>query len=554
MPLSASVTSTHNPDLESADVLVIFGITGDLAYKMLLPALYKLTERGMLTVPVVGVAYADFDDAALRAHARQSLIDAGYAIDEKVFKKFAAGLSMVTGDFNDQELFLRVGKAIAGKGFAVHYLAIPPSLFDKVAAGLAEAGLNKNARLVVEKPFGHDLASARRLEAVLELYFDRDHMLRVDHFLGDESVEGLGTFRFANTLLAPVWNRSSIDNVQITLAEDFDVADRGSFYDAVGCLRDVVQNHLFQVMTLLAMDPPNVGDPQALSLEKWRLLHAVRTIDPADVVRGQYEGYLDVKGVEEGSQTETYIALRLWIDNWRWAGVPFYIRSGKALAVTATEVCVQLRRPPTELFRGLDGDVPPNLIRIRLEPGAGIAFELKARRGARGQLPVPFPMGIDFEKVLGGQPKPYENILHAAIVGDSSGFAFFPAIEESWRIVGEILEGDKPILYKRGSWGPDAAAALPGPDGWHDPSGELLDEAQIEEAAQAEAKGSTPAKGRAASKSTPTAKAKQPTRTQPTPKAKSEPRSKPKTEPKTEPKSKPKAKPATSQKRTAKKK
>ena len=497
MPLSASVTSTHNQDLEGADVLVLYGITGDLAKKMLLPALYKLTERGLLTVPVVGVAYSDFDDAALREHARQSVLDAGYTIDEKVFQKLAAGLSIVTGDFTDPAVYEKVGKAIAGLGFAAHYLAIPPSLFDKVAAGLAAAGLNRDARLIVEKPFGHDLASARQLEAVLEQYFDRDHLLRVDHFLGDESVEGLGTFRFGNTLLAPVWDRSSIDNVQITLAEDFDVSDRGSFYDAVGCLRDVVQNHLFQVMTLLAMDAPTVGDAQAHFLEKWRLLHAVRTIDPEDVVRGQYEGYLDVPGVKKGSTTETFIALRLWIDNWRWAGVPFYIRSGKALAVTATEVCVQLRRPPSELFRGLAADVPPNLIRIRLEPGAGIAFELMARRGERGQLPVSFPMGIDFEKVLGGQAKPYENILNAAIRGDSSGFAFFPAIEESWRIVGDILEPTPPTVYKSGSWGPEAAAKLPGADGWHDPAEELFDDSQLNNGAPSKPKNRSAAKSAA---------------------------------------------------------
>jgi glucose-6-phosphate 1-dehydrogenase len=488
MPLSPSVTSTHNHEMECADVLVLYGITGDLAKKMLLPALYKLTERGLLTVPVVGVAYSDFDDEALRAYARQSVIDAGYTVEEKVFKKLAAALSIVTGDFTDPAIYTKIGEAVAGKGFAAHYLAIPPSLFDKVAAGLAKAGLNQNARLVVEKPFGHDLPSARQLEAEMEQYFDHDHLLRVDHFLGDESVEGLGTFRFANTLLAPVWNRSYIDNVQITLAEDFDVADRGSFYDAVGCLRDVVQNHLLQVMTLLAMDAPTVGDAQAQALEKWRLLHSVRTVDPADVVRGQYEGYLDVEGVKKGSETETYIALRLWIDNWRWAGVPFYIRSGKALAVTATEVCVQLRRPPSELFPGLARDVPPNLIRIRLEPGAGIAFELMARRSERGRLPVSFPMGIDFEKVLGGQAKPYENILYAAIVDDASGFAFFPAIEESWRIVGDILESTKPTLYKAGSWGPDAAAKLPGGDGWHNPAEELLTDTQLDAGPPAEAK------------------------------------------------------------------
>ena len=481
MPLSTAITSTETRDLEGAGVLVLYGITGDLAKKMLLPALYKLTERDMLKVPVIGVAASDWDAAKLREHARQSVVEAGYEIDEKVFTHLAESLSLINGDFTQDQVYDDIGKAIEGMGFAVHYLAIPPSLFAKVAAGLAKAGLNKDARLVVEKPFGQDLVSARQLERELERSFDRDHLLRVDHFLGDESVEGLGTFRFANTLLAPVWNRSYIDNVQITLAEDFDVADRGSFYDSVGALRDVVQNHLIQVMTLLAMDPPNVADPQAQALEKWRLLHAVRTIEPEDTVRGQYEGYLDVPGVKPGSTTETYIALRLFIDNWRWAGVPFYIRSGKALAVTATEVCVQLRRPPAELFRGLADDISPNLIRIRLEPGAGIGLELMARKSEPGELPVPFPMGIDFERVLGGQAKPYENILYAAIIGDSSGFAFFPTIEESWRIVSKILDPQTPpIKYPVGSWGPEEAAGMAGEDGWHEPAKYLFAEEAIQ--------------------------------------------------------------------------
>jgi glucose-6-phosphate 1-dehydrogenase len=460
---------------QAGDVLVLYGITGDLAKKMLLPALYRLTERGMLNVPVIGVAFSDWDDAALRDNARKAIIAAGDELDEKVFAKFAASLSIVTGDFTDDAIYRKIGEAVAGRGFAVHYLAIPPSLFLTVAAGLAGAGLNKASRLVVEKPFGHDLASAQQLEKDLTKYFDAHHLFRVDHFLGDESVEGLGTFRFANTLLAPVWDRSYIDNVQITLAEDFDVADRGSFYDAVGCLRDVVQNHLFQVMTLLAIDPPNANDPQAQALEKWRLLSAVRTVQPADTVRGQYEGYQNVPGVKPGSTTETYIAMRLFIDNWRWAGVPFYIRSGKALAVTATEAVVQLRRPPAQLFRDQGQDLAPNLIRIRMVPEAGISFDLMARRAEPGKTPVPFPMGIDFEQVLGRQALPYENILNAAVIGDASAFAYFPTIEQSWRIVEKILDpGDAPIEYAVGGWGPKQAMDMPGPDGWHQPARHLF--------------------------------------------------------------------------------
>jgi len=462
--------------MKDADVLVLYGITGDLAKKMLLPALYRLTERDLLGVPVVGVAASDWDDAALRDHARASISAAIEGdLDEDVFAKLAAGLSIVTGDFQDEATYGRIAEAVSGKGFAAHYLAIPPFLFAEVAAGLAKVGLNRDARLVVEKPFGHDLASARKLERDLEQYFDRDHLLRVDHFLGDESVEGLGTFRFANTLLAPIWNRNCIDNVQITLAEDFDVADRGSFYDAVGCLRDVVQNHLLQVLTLLTMDAPVAFDPQAQALERWRVLHATRTVEAADTVRGQYQGYLDVAGVKPDSTTETYLALTLFIDNARWAGVPFHIRSGKALAVSATEVVLQLRRPPEELFRRLGVEIPPNLIRIRLEPGTGITFELMARKPAPGEPPVAFPIGIDFEQVLGRQALPYENILHAAVVGDASGFAFFPAIEESWRIVEKILDPDEPpIVYPVGSWGPAEAAALAGPDGWHQPARHLF--------------------------------------------------------------------------------
>lgn len=331
---------------ERADALVLFGISGDLAHKMLLPALYRLTESGDLTVPVIGVAATDWDDQALRAHAREAVEAAVPDLDEAVLKHMTDRLSMIGGDFTDDATFDGVRRAVAGSGFVTYYLATPPTLFTTVAAGLARAGLNRGARLVVEKPFGRDLASARKLQQELSTHFDSRHLLRVDHFLGSEAVKGLMVSRFANALLAPVWHRSSVDNVQITLTEDFDVSDRGSFYDTVGCLRDVVQNHMLQILTCLAMEPPSVTDASAQGLEKWRLLRATRTMDPRDTVRGQYDGYRETEGVAPDSLTETYFATRVFVDNWRWAGVPFYLRSGKSLAVSATEVVVELHKPP----------------------------------------------------------------------------------------------------------------------------------------------------------------------------------------------------------------
>ncbi|WP_419995175.1 glucose-6-phosphate dehydrogenase [Streptomyces boninensis] len=458
-------------DLEDADALVLFGITGDLAKKMLLPALYHLTEAGKLTVPVIGVAAGDWDDDALRAHAREAIIAAGTDLDEAVFARLAPQLSIVTGDFTADDTFVRLRDAVDGLGFLAHYLAIPPSLFTTVAAALAKAGLNRNSRLIVEKPFGHDLDSAQQLQVELSRYFDEAHLLRVDHFLGNTAVESLMVSRFANTLLAPIWHRSYVDNVQITLAEDFDVAGRGSFYDGVGCLRDVVQNHLLQVLAYLAMDPPNVANARAQALEKWRVLHAARTMDPAATVRGQYEGYQQVEGVAPGSTTETYFATRLFIDNWRWADVPFFIRSGKALAVTATEVVVELRRPPLELFAGTGtaGDIPPNLIRFRIDGDTGFRADLMVREPEAGMKPVRIPVGVDFAKVMGRQQLPYENILSSAIEGDPETFAFYPTVLECWRITEPVLDpAAPPAPYARGTWGPEGAGQLPGLNTWHE--------------------------------------------------------------------------------------
>ncbi|MFG2500824.1 glucose-6-phosphate dehydrogenase [Streptomyces sp. NPDC048441] len=463
------------PELERSDALVLFGITGDLAKKMLLPALYRLTEAGKLTVPVIGVARTDWDNDTLRKHTREAITADGTVIDESVFDRLAAQLTIVTGDFTDDATFARLRKAVDGLGFITHYLAIPPSLFTPVAAALARAGLNRDARLVVEKPFGHDLASAEHLQDELNAYFDDDHLLRVDHFLGNTAVENLMVTRFANTLLAPVWHRSYVDNVQISLAEDFDVADRGSFYDSVGCLRDVVQNHMLQVLAFLAMEPPSVTNSRAQALEKWRVLHAIRAMDPADTVRGQYEGYRQVAGVAPDSTTETYFATRLFVDNWRWAGVPFFVRSGKALAVSATEVVVELRKPPLELFAGADTEVPPNVIRFRLDGDTGIRADLMVRAPEGATKPVQVPIGVDFTHVLGRQELPYENILRSALEGDPGCFAFYPTILECWRIAQPVLDpGEPPLPYAPGSWGPEAADRLPGLKAWHQPGRRLF--------------------------------------------------------------------------------
>ncbi|MEV4174610.1 glucose-6-phosphate dehydrogenase [Nonomuraea sp. NPDC049709] len=450
-------------DKEQAGALVLFGVTGDLARKMLLPALYHLTADSRLDLPVIGVAKTDLDLDGLREHAREAC----GGVRDAAFEKLAGNLRLVAGDYRDPGTFARLRDEVAGKGFLVHYLAVPPSLFAPVAEGLSGVGLNRDSRLVVEKPFGHDLHSARSLNDELLKHFDEDHLRRVDHFLGKEPVEDLMVFRFANTLLEPIWNRSHIRSVQITMAEDFDVRDRGAFYDANGTIRDVVQNHLLQLLAILAMDPPPSTDARAQLDEKWRVLRAVQAIAPADVVRGQYDGYLGTDGVRPGSTTETYVALRAYIDNWRWAGVPWCIRSGKGLPTTDLEVVAELRRPPVTMFGNGGAPDSPNLVRFRLQPDAGVTFDLLAKEPGK-QHTRPVPVSVDFTKVLGPMEAAYERILADAVSGDPRRFARFDLVEESWRIVQPVLDlTDAPLPYAKGSWGPERAADIP-PGGWHE--------------------------------------------------------------------------------------
>jgi glucose-6-phosphate 1-dehydrogenase len=451
-----------------ADVLVIFGITGDLARKMTFRSLYRLERRKLLDCPIVGVALDDWSEAALHDHARSAIETAGETIDEEVFDRFAARLSMVSGDFADAKTYERVARAIEGKHTPVFYLEIPPSLFGRVVEGLAHANLTTNARVVVEKPFGHDLASARELNKQLRNVLEEWQIFRIDHFLGKEPAMDIMYLRFANSVFEPLWNRDRIACVQITMAENFGVEDRGSFYDPVGALRDVVQNHLLQLIGLFAAEPPSVVDADGLRDRRADVFRAMPPADPAHYVRGQYDGYQSVKGVQPNSQTETFAALRLEIDNWRWAGVPFFLRAGKALPVRATEIRVIFKRPPKLAITDLRPE--PNELVLRIDPNPGTDMVIQAKvPGETATRCV--DLSLVFAEELGEAPEPYERLLSDAMRGDSSQFAREDGVEETWRIVQPLLDSPPPVQpYEVGSWGPaDAAKLLSGHPKWREP-------------------------------------------------------------------------------------
>lgn len=444
----------------AADALVLFGVTGDLARKMILPALYRLTERGELTAPVIGVARSDWSSDELRKHVGDAVGAVVPDVDGAVLERLQRSVHMVAGDYNDPTTFERLAatvRELAGQdAFVVHYLAVPPSLFGTVADALAAVGLTDRCRLVVEKPFGHDLASARELNAQVRRHVPEERLFRVDHYLGKEPVEDLLVLRFANTLIEPLWERAWIDRIEITMAEDFGVADRGSFYDAVGTVRDVVQNHLLQVLALLTMESPQHDTADDQRDAKYALLSSVRAVDPSDVVRGQYIGYRDVRGVAPDSTTETYVALTLHIDTWRWAGVPVHIRAGKALAETMLDIVVTFRPPPRQLFHGEGGSpLRPNRIRLCLQPDAGVTLFLLAKQPGGGDVATELPVGVDFRQALGPVHEAYERIFADALAGDPTHFARMDSLEEAWRIVEPILDpGTAPLPYAPGTWGP----------------------------------------------------------------------------------------------------
>ena len=475
---------THPGGAGPSDAIILFGPTGDLARKKLFPALYDLALAGRLDVPIVGVASSDWTVEQLRDRVRQSLEEeVDGAVDPAALGCIIDRLSYVSGDYGDDATFDRVARALNGAEAPLAYLAIPPSLFETVVLGLERIGANDRGRVVVEKPFGRDLESARELNATLTTHFADDQIFRIDHFLGKEPTLDLLVFRMANAMFHPAWDRHHIASVQITMAEDFGVEDRGRFYEEVGAIRDVVQNHLLQVLALVAMEPPIDTSARELAEEKMKVMRAVRTLEPDDVVRGQYDGYRDEPGVAPDSQVETYVALRAWVDSWRWAGVPFYIRAGKRLEVTATEVVVEFENPARMFYADPRAMRPhSNHLRFRMKPGEGVSLLVSVKGPGESIVSQAVDLRYEYDSGRDGPHQDaYARLIGDALRGDQTLFARAESVEEAWRVVDPVVAGAGPVrTYRPGGWGPDLHEDLRPPEqehlrnatpsgGWHRP-------------------------------------------------------------------------------------